>query len=158
MAIQKVKEYFKKFGMDNKIMEFETSSATVDLAAKAVGTDPERICKTLSFQKPEGGCVLIQTSGNTKVNGSKFKKQFGFKGKMLTPEQVLEYTGHEIGGVCAFAISNNIVDIYVDESIKKFHTVYPACGSSNSAIELTPQELFDFSNSIKWIDVCDIIE
>lgn len=158
MAIDRVREYFKQFGIEDKIMEFEVSSATVELAAVAVGTEPARICKTLSFLKPEGGCILIQTAGDSKVNNSKFKKQFGFKAKMLNPDQVLEYTGHAIGGVCAFAIERDDVEVYADESMKRFDTVFPACGSSNSAIEFTCDELFKYSNSIEWIDVCKIPE
>lgn len=158
MAIDAVREYFKKFGIENRIMEFDVSSATVDLAAKALGTDPERICKTLSFSKPEGGCILIQTAGDSKVNNGKFKKKFGFKAKMLKADEVLEYTGHAVGGVCAFAIDNEDVDIYADISMKRFETVFPACGSSNSAIELTCDELQKYSNAVEWIDVCKIPE
>ncbi|MGN0704283.1 MAG: YbaK/EbsC family protein [Lentihominibacter sp.] len=158
MAIEKVREYFRKYGIEDRIQEFDVSSATVELAAEAVGTEPARICKTLSFQKPEGGCILIQTAGDTKVNNSKFKKQFGFKAKMLTAEAVLEYTGHAVGGVCAFAVDNDDVDIYADVSMQRFETVFPACGSSNSAIELSCDELMKYSGAVEWIDVCKIPE
>lgn len=158
MAIEKVRDYFKTFGIDDKIMEFDVSSATVELAAEAVGTEPARICKTLSFQKPEGGCILIQTAGDSKVNNGKFKRHFGFKPKMLTAGEVLEYTGHAVGGVCAFAVENDAVDIYADVSMQRFETVFPACGSANSAIEFTCDELMKYSKAAGWIDVCKIPE
>ena len=158
MAIEKVKKYFKEIGIEDRIMEFDVSSATGELAAAAVGTEPARICKTLSFYRPEGGCVLIQTAGDTKVNNGKFKRQFGFKPKMLSAEDVLTYTGHAVGGVCAFAIDNDEVDIYADISMKRFDTVFPACGSSNSAIELSCDELLEYSGAIQWVDVCKIPE
>lgn len=158
MAIEKVREYFRRFGIEDRIREFEVSSATVELAAVAVGTEPARICKTLSFKKPEGGCILIQTAGDSKVNNGKFKRQFGFKAKMLTANEVEEYTGHAVGGVCAFAIERDDVDIYADVSMKRFDTVFPACGSSNSAAEFTCDELEKYTNTIEWIDVCKIPE
>ncbi len=158
MAIEKVRAYFRTVGMEDRIKEFEESSATVELAAKAAGVIPARICKTISFLDPEGGCILVQTAGDTKINNGKFKRQFGFKAKMLTAEQVLEFTGHAVGGVCAFAIENEDVKIYADVSMQRFDTVFPACGSSNSAIELTCQELFQYSKAREWIDVCKIPE
>ena len=158
MAIEKVRDYFREFGMEDQIKEFETSSATVELAAKAVGTEAARICKTLSFQVPDGGCILIQTAGDTKLKNGKFKRKFGFKAKMLSPDEVIEYTGHAIGGVCAFGIERDDVKIYTDESLKRFETVFPACGSSNSAIELTCDDLFKYSKALEWVDVCDIVE
>lgn len=158
MAIEKVREYFRELGMEDRIMEFPVSSATVELAARAAGVIPARICKTLSFLDPEGGCVLIQTAGDTKINNGKFKRQFGFKAKMLSPEQVIEFTGHAIGGVCAFAIDNKDVTVYADVSLQRFQTVFPACGSSSSAIELTCEELFSCSGALQWIDVCKIPE
>ncbi len=157
MSIEKVRKYFSELGIDTKIMEFDVSSATVDLAAEAVGVIPARICKTLSF-KDEDGCILIQTAGDTKVNNGKYKRYFGFKAKMLSPDEVIDFTGHAIGGVCAFGINNPRVKIYCDESLKRFDTVFPACGSSNSAIELTCDELFGFSKALDWIDVCKIPE
>lgn len=158
MAIEKVREYFKEFGIEDRIMEFDVSSATVELAAEAVGTEPERICKTLSFLKPEGGCILIQAAGDARINNRKFKDQFHFKAKMLSPEQVIEYTGHAIGGVCAFGIERDDVDVYCDESMRRFETMFPACGSSNSAIEFTLEELEKYSGSKGWIDVCKLPE
>lgn len=158
MAIEKVREYFRQMGIEDRIREFDVSSATVELAAAAVGTEPARICKTLSFKKPEGGCILIQTAGDSKVNNGKFKRQFGFKAKMLTADEVVEYTGHAIGGVCAFAIEKADVDIYADVSMRRFETVFPACGSSSSAAEFTCDELAKYTNTAEWIDVCKIPE
>ena len=158
MAIEKVREYFRTLGIEDRIMEFEVSSATVDLAAEAVGTQPERICKTLSFLKPEGGCILIQAAGDARIDNRKFKDQFHFKAKMLKPEQVIEYTDHAIGGVCAFGIDRDDVDIYCDQSLQRFETVFPACGSDNSAAEFTPRELEQYSRAIGWIDVCKLPE
>ena len=153
MAIEKVREYFRQFGLEEKIMEFDVSSATVELAAQAVGVEGARICKTLSFKDSEGGCILIQTAGDTKIDNRKFKDTFGLKAKMLTAEEVVEFTGHAIGGVCAFAINNPDVKVYCDDSMKRFGTVFPACGSSNSAIELTIPELEKLSLFKEWIDV-----
>lgn len=158
MAIDKVREYFRSFGIEDKVMEFEVSSATVELAAQAVGVEGARICKTLSFKDGEDGCILIQTAGDTKIDNRKFKDTFGQKAKMLTAEEVVEFTGHAVGGVCAFAIENPKVKVYCDDSMKRFETVFPACGSANSAIEFTCDELYKYSNAIQWIDVCKIPE
>lgn len=158
MAIEKVREYLKQFGVEDKIREFDVSSATVDLAAIAVGVEGARICKTLSFKTPEGGCILIETAGDAKIDNRKFKDQFGFKAKMLTAEEVVDFTGHAIGGVCAFAIERDDVTAYTDVSLKRFETVFPACGSSNSAIELTCDQLHEFSHAAAWIDVCKLPE
>lgn len=156
MAIEKVRALFRQLGMEERIQEFDVSSATVELAARAVGTSEARICKTLSFKDGEEGCILIQTAGDTKIDNRKFKDTFGQKAKMLTAEEVVAFTGHAIGGVCAFAIDNPRVRVFCDESMKRFETVFPACGSANSAIELTCDELFDVSKAEKWIDVCKI--
>ena len=158
MAIDKVRAYFRQYDMEDKIMEFEVSTATVELAAIAVGVEGARICKTLSFKDGEDGCILIQTAGDTKIDNRKFKDTFGFKAKMLTADEVLDFTGHAVGGVCAFAIQNPKVRIYCDESMKRFETVFPACGSDNSAIELTCDELYQYSGAIGWIDVCKLPE
>lgn len=158
MAIDKVREYFRQFGLEDKILEFDVSSATVDLAAQAVGVEGARICKTLSFKDKDGGCILIQTAGDARIDNRKFKDKFHLKAKMLTAEEVVEFTGHAIGGVCAFAIENPNVKVYTDESLKRFDTVFPACGSSNSAIEFTCDELFRYSNAIEWVDVCKLPE
>lgn len=158
MAIDKVREYFRQFGLEDKILEFDVSSATVDLAAQAVGVEGARICKTLSFKDKDGGCILIQAAGDARIDNRKFKDKFHLKAKMLTAEEVVEFTGHAIGGVCAFAIENPNVKVYADESLKRFDTVFPACGSSNSAIEFTCDELFRYSNAIEWVDVCKLPE
>ena len=157
MAIEKVKEYFRQFGIEDKIMEFDVSSAAVNLAAEAVGVEGARICKTMSFLKPDGaGAILVQMAGDGRINNRKFKDQFGFKAKMLKPDEVIEYTGHAIGGVCAFAIERDDVDVYCDESMKRFETVFPACGSDNSAIELTNDELYEYSRAAGWVDICKL--
>lgn len=158
MAISAVKEYFKQFGMEDKIMEFEVSSATVELAAQAVGVDGARICKTLSFKDDDNGCLLIQMAGDAKIDNRKFKEYFHHKAKMLTPDEVLEFTGHSVGGVCAFALKDPNVRVFCDKSLLRFETVFPACGSSNSAIELTCEELYRFSSAIDWIDVSKLPE
>lgn len=152
MAIEKVREYFKTFGMEDRILEFDVSSATVELAAQAVGCEPERIAKTLSFMLPDGP-ILIVAAGDAKIDNRKFKDQFHTKAKMLTPDEVVELVGHAVGGVCPFGI-NEGVTVYLDESLKRFETVFPACGSSNSAIELTIPDLEKYSGYSAWIDVC----
>lgn len=152
MSVEKVKEYFKKFNMENRIQEFETSSATVELAAKALNCEPARIAKTLSF-KIGDKAVLIVVAGDAKIDNAKYKAQFNKKASMLKYDEVENLIGHAVGGVCPFAI-NEGVDVFLDESLKRFETVYPACGSSNSAIELTIEELEKYSNYISWIDVC----
>lgn len=157
MSIEKVREYLKKYGKENDILEFSESNATVELAAKAAGVIPARIVKTLSF-KSDDGCILICAAGDTKIDNKKFKDFFSIKAKMLTPEEVVEFTGHAIGGVCPFGIENPQVNVFCDDSIKRFETVFPAAGSSNSAIELSPDELYLISNSKSWIDVCKIKE
>ena len=134
MSIEKVREYFKKNNMENRIKEFEVSSATVELAAKAVNCEPARIAKTLSFKINEKP-ILIVVAGDAKIDNHKYKERYGKKAKMLTHEEVLNLIGHQVGGVCPFAI-NDGVEVYLDESLKRFKTIYPACGSSNSAIEL----------------------
>lgn len=152
MAIEDVKKYFSKFGIESCIKEFDESSATVELAAKAVGCEPCRIAKTLSFMvndKP----ILIVTAGDAKVDNQKYKAKFSTKAKMLTPDEVVSLVGHAVGGVCPFGIKEG-VSVYLDESLKRFETVFPACGSSNSAIELTISELEKYSNSSSWVDVC----
>lgn len=156
MAIEKVREYFRQFAMEDRILEFDVSSATVELAAQAVGVEGARICKTLSFKDGEQACILVQTAGDTKIDNRKFKDTFGQKARMLTAEEVLAFTGHAVGGVCAFGIENENVKVYCDESLRRFATVFPACGSANSAIELTCEELFRYSHALAWIDVCKL--
>lgn len=156
MAIDKVKAYFKEFGIENKVMELENSSATVELAAAALGTAPERIAKTLSFLVDDNP-ILIVAAGDARVDNKKYRTFFGAKAKMIPSEDVERLIGHAIGGVCPFAI-NEGVKVYLDESLKRFETVFPACGSSNSAIELTMNELEKYSNSSNWIDVSKLPE
>lgn len=156
MSIKLVKEYFKELGIDDRIQEFDVSSATVELAAKALDVEAERIAKTLSFKKDDS-CILVVTAGDARIDNSKFKKKFHIKAKMLTLEEVDRIVGHSVGGVCPFAINTNI-PVYLDESLKRFNTIFPACGSSNSAIELTCDELYKYSNSLEWVDVCKINE
>ena len=155
MSIEKVREYFKKNNMENRIKEFEVSSATVELAAKAVNCEPARIAKTLSFKINEKP-ILIVVAGDAKIDNHKYKERYGKKAKMLTHEEVLNLIGHPIGGVCPFAI-NDEVEVYLDESLKRFKTIYPACGSSNSAIELSIEELEKYSNYSSWVNVCKIV-
>lgn len=152
MAIELVREHFKKYGLEQKIMEYDASSATVDLAAQALGVAPERIAKTLAFRKEEG-CILVVAAGDTKIDNAKFKHTFDMKAKMLSPDEVLKQVGHAIGGVCPFGIPDEI-PVFLDESLKRFVTVFPACGSSNSAIELSCDELLTYSNAKEWVDVC----
>ena len=157
MSIEKVREYFKPLGIENKILEFPVSSATVELAAKALNTDGCRIAKTLSFSVNESP-ILIVTAGDAKIDNKKYRTFFGAKAKMLSFDEVEEKIGHAVGGVCPFAI-NDGVKVYLDKSIKRFETVFPACGSSNSAIELTPEELEKYSSFfVQWIDVCKLPE
>lgn len=152
MAIEKVRAYFAKFGMERRIQELSESSATVELAAQALHCAPERIAKTLSFMV-DGHPVLIVAAGDTRIDNPKYKAQFGTKAKMLTPEEAETLVGHAVGGVCPFAV-NEGVNVYLDESLKRFETVYPACGSANSAIELTIPELEQYSGYTAWVDVC----
>lgn len=152
MAIKEVKEYFAALGMEDRVMEFETSSATVELAAQTVGVIPARIAKTLSFMLNDGP-VLIVAAGDAKVDNHKFKETFGCKAKMLTPDEAVELVGHAVGGVCPFAVKPG-VKTCLDISLKRFDTVFPACGSDNSAIELSCDELFRCSKAMEWVDVC----
>ena len=152
MSVEKVKEYFKKYGMENRVQEFNVSSATVGLAAEALHCEPCRIAKTLSFMV-DGCPVLVVAAGDAKIDNPKYKAQFGIKAKMLTPDEAQTMIGHAVGGVCPFAINAGVV-VYLDVSLKRFQTVFPACGSSNSAIELTIEELEKYSSYAAWIDVC----
>ncbi len=152
MAIDAVKAFFKAYGMEDRVREFEVSSATVELAARALGCEPCRIAKTLSFLVDDAP-ILIVAAGDTKIDNPKYKAQFSAKAKMLTPEQAVELVGHAVGGVCPFAVKEG-VKVYLDASLKRFHTVFPACGSSNSAIELTIDELERYASPVCWVDVC----
>lgn len=152
MAIDKVKAFFKTYNMVDRVLEFDVSSATVELAAQALGCEPCRIAKTLSFMVNEKP-ILIVAAGDAKIDNAKYKQQFATKAKMLSPEQAENLVGHAVGGVCPFAV-NEGVDIYLDESLKRFETVFPACGSSNSAIELTISELETYAAPLSWVNVC----
>lgn len=156
MALEKAKEYLRQFGMDTRVREFTESSATVEMAARAVGCEPARIAKTLSFLVGDTP-VLIVAAGDIRIDNRKFKQQFHAKAKMLTPQQAEELIGHAVGGVCPFGVNEGVVT-YLDSSLRRFDTVFPACGSSNSAIELTIPELEDVSRSAGWIDVAKNVE
>lgn len=152
MSVEKVKAYFEPYGLADKVMEFDVSSATVELAAQALHTQPGRIAKTLSFLAKDGSCILVVMAGDKKVDNSKFKTAFRIKAKMPSPKEVAERVGHKVGGVCPFAIPED-VRVYLDESLKEHETIFPACGSSNSAIELSCEELYRYSNAVGWVDV-----
>lgn len=152
MSIERVKGYFASVGLADRVREFDVSSATVELAALALGCEGKRIAKTLSFMGPAGP-LLVVAAGDARIDNPKFKAQFGLKAKMLTPEQAVEMTGHAVGGVCPFANPEG-VRTYLDVSMRRFDTVFPAAGSSNSAIQLTCDELAEYSHSQGWVDVC----
>ncbi|MBR2967844.1 MAG: YbaK/EbsC family protein [Clostridia bacterium] len=156
MSIQKVRQYFEQFNMLERVMELDNSSATVELAAAALGCAPQRIAKTLSFFVGEQP-ILIVTAGDVKIDNAKYKAFFGTKAKMIEFEMVEHTIGHSVGGVCPFAI-NVGVKVYLDESLKRFQTVFPACGSASSAIELTIPELEKYSGYVSWVDVCKLKE
>lgn len=156
MSIEMVRNYFKKIGIDDQIKEFDVSSATVELAAKALDVEPKRIAKTLSFKLGDS-CLLIVMAGDARIDNHKFKDKFSMKAKMLSADEVEKLVGHGVGGVCPFAIKPNI-PVYLDKSLQRFETVFPACGSSNSAIELNCDELYKYSNAIDWIDVCKVLD
>lgn len=156
MSVERVRGYLKQFGAEGRVLEFDVSSATVELAAVAVGTEPARIAKTLSFQYGEG-CILIVAAGDARIDNHKFKETFGMKAKMPSAEEVLALVGHPVGGVCPFGV-NEGVEVYLDESLKRFDTVFPAAGSGNSAIELTMDEMFRFSGAKEWVNVCKLPE
>jgi prolyl-tRNA editing enzyme YbaK/EbsC (Cys-tRNA(Pro) deacylase) len=152
MSLERAREWLKKWDMDKRILEFDTSSATVELAAQAVGCEPARIAKSLSFKIGETP-VLIVTAGDRKIDNHKYKETFLAKAKMLTADEAAELVGHAVGGVCPFGVREG-VEVYLDESLRRFESVYPACGSANSAIELTMEELEQTSAYLKWVDVC----
>lgn len=154
MSVEAVKEYFAQYGMAERIQEFPVSSATVELAAQALNCAPERIAKTLSFKlKKADKSILIVTAGDAKIDNPKFKAAFGERALMLKADEVEAIIGHPVGGVCPFGINAGI-DVYLDESLKRFESVYPACGNSNNAIELTIPELEKYTQFKQWIDVC----
>ena len=152
MAIEQVRTYLKQYGVEEKILEFDVSSATVELAAAAMNCEPQRIAKTLAFMV-DGHAVLVVAAGDAKIDNPKYKAQFGTKAKMLSPNETELLVGHAVGGVCPFAVKEG-VEVYLDVSLKRFETVFPACGSANSAIELRIPELEKYSGFVSWIDVC----
>lgn len=152
MAIEQVRTYLKQYGVEEKILEFDVSSATVELAAAALNCEPQRIAKTLAFMV-DGHAVLVVAAGDAKIDNPKYKAQFGTKAKMLSPNETELLVGHAVGGVCPFAVKEE-VEVYLDVSLKRFETVFPACGSANSAIELRIPELEKYSGFVSWIDVC----
>ena len=152
MSIEQVRAYFKTLGIEERIKEFAVSSATVELAAAALGCEGCRIAKTLSFSV-NGSPILIVAAGDAKVDNARYKARFATKAKMLTPDEAVELIGHAVGGVCPFAVKEGVT-VYLDESLKRFETVFPACGSSNSAIEVTIPELEQYAGSCEWVDVC----
>ena len=154
MAIEKVKEYFSGLGMAERVQEFEMSSATVELAAQALKTEPCRIAKTLSFLV-DGHAILIVAAGDTKIDNAKYKARFHTKAKMLTPDEAEALVGHAVGGVCPFAV-NQGVEVYLDVSLRRFATVFPAAGSANSAVEFTCEELERYAQTDRWVDVCKL--
>lgn len=152
MSIERVRAYFKEQNMEERIQEFDVSSATVELAAAALHCEPQRIAKTLSFLV-DGKAILVVAAGDARIDNPKYKAQFGAKAKMLSPDDAETLVGHAVGGVCPFAVKEG-VEIYLDVSLKRFETIFPACGSSNSAIELTIPELEKYSGCAQWVDVC----
>lgn len=152
MSIERVRAYFAQYGLAERVMETEKSSATVEEAAVAVGVEPARIAKTLSLRMGEG-CILVVAAGDARIDNAKYKARFGVKARFLTPDEALSKTGHAVGGVCPFALPAG-VEVFLDESMRRFDTVYPACGSANSAIGLTLAELERFSRAQGWVDVC----
>ena len=153
MSLESVKQHLKKWNRDNDIMVFDSSSATVQEAADTIGVKPAQIAKTLSFRGKDEKAMLVVTAGDAKIDNKKFRHTFQFKARMLSPEDVIEQTGHPVGGVCPFGLANDL-DVYLDLSLKRFEKVYPACGSTNSAIEVTCEELETYSSAKEWVDVC----
>ncbi|WP_410514907.1 YbaK/EbsC family protein [Paenibacillus sp. BR2-3] len=153
MSIENVKSHFRIYNREQDVQEFTTSSATVEQAAETIGVIPARIAKTLSFRGEGDNAILVVAAGDAKIDNKKFRETFGFKARMLAPDEVLEQTGHEIGGVCPFGLVREL-DVFLDVSMKRFDTLFPACGSTNSAIELTCEELAQYSGGKVWVDVC----
>lgn len=153
MSVEKVKNYLSRFGMESRLKEFPISSATVELAAQALSVEPARIAKTISFYGREEGCLLIVTAGDVKIDNAKFKAEFGFKAKMLHYDDVEQFTGYRVGGVCPFGNPPK-AEVYCDISLKRFDEVYPAGGTDSSCVRLTCDELFQVSGCVKWVDVC----
>lgn len=158
MSIETVRAYFRARGMESRVQEFSVSSATVPLAAAALGCAQAHIAKSMAFHSKDGvGCVMVVTAGDCKIDNRKFKDTFSMKARMLTPEETLELVGHPVGGVCPFALREG-VQVYLDRSLQRFATVYPACGSANSAIGLSCAELEEVGGAAGWVDVCKLRE
>lgn len=153
MSLESVKAHFRQWNREKDVMEFDTSSATVEQAAQTIGVVPARIAKTLSFRGEEDKAILVVAAGDAKIDNKKFRHNFGYKARMLSPDEVLDNTGHMIGGVCPFGLKKEL-DVFLDISMKRFDTLFPACGSTNSAIELSCEELFLYSYAKEWVDVC----
>ncbi|AJY76910.1 YbaK/EbsC family protein [Paenibacillus beijingensis] len=154
MSIETVKAYFAALGREEDVKEFAVSSATVELAAEALNVEPARIAKTISFHSDgDATCILVVAAGDAKVDSGKFKRHFGVKAKMLNHDEVVRLTGHAVGGVCPFANPDG-AKTFMDISLQRFETVFPACGSSNSAIELQCDELYQYARAVEWVDVC----
>lgn len=158
MSVQSVKEYLEAFGLSDRVREFEVSSATVELAAAALGTECARIAKSITLYDADNTCLMIVAAGDVKIDNAKYKAKFGFKARMMSFEDALAATGHAVGGICPFALPKTGVRVYLDESLRRFDTVYPAAGSSASAVRLTCDELERASEAIEWIDVCKLRE
>jgi prolyl-tRNA editing enzyme YbaK/EbsC (Cys-tRNA(Pro) deacylase) len=156
MSIEQVRDYLRPWGRDKDIIEMEASTATVIEAAAALGVIPARIAKSISLRRGESAMIVV-IAGDMKLDNRKYKDRFGVKAKMLAPEEALRITGHAVGGVCPFALPPEI-EVYLDDSMKRFTTVFPACGSGNSAIELTPEELDAYSHNKAWVDVCKPVD
>ncbi len=156
MAIERVRAAFERLGIADRIEEFDVSSATVPLAALALGVQEAQIAKTLSFRAADGGALLVVAAGDARIDNPKFKAAFGTKARMLSAQEAEQMTGHAVGGVCPFAVKQG-VRIHLDESLRRFEHVYPACGSANSAVKMTPTELAHYSGS-SWVDVCRLLE
>ena len=155
MSIESVRNYLSRWGRDGDILEMNLSTATVALAAEALGVIPDRIAKSICLQNGEGAVVVV-TAGDARIDNKKFRERFGFKPRMLSPEDALRHTGHAVGGVCPFALPEH-VHVYLDKSLSRFETVFPACGSANSAIELNMDELAEYADARDWVDVCNTI-
>ena len=153
MSVETVRSYLAPFGLSQRVTEFESSSATVELAAAAIGTAPQRIAKSLTFYAKDGSCIMLVTAGDQKIDNAKFKAFFSCKAKMMTPEDALAATGHAVGGVCPFALPRGTA-VYLDLSLQRFETVFPAAGSPNSAAEMTCEELFTAARAMAWVDIC----
>ena len=155
MSVEFVREYLSSYALDGRVMELGASSATVELAAAALGTAPARIAKSLTFYGEDGECLMIVTAGDQKIDNTKFKAYFAHKAKMMSADDALAATGHAVGGVCPFALPDDgSVKVYLDESLRRFDVVYPAAGSANSAANMSCDELFAAARALAWIDVC----